>query len=376
MALKKVPPFIPLRIRSDSKLITEGFTTHLKSWENRGWINVANATKLQEIAARLRARSAPTWFKWVKGHSDDIGNDGADVLAKAGALNQEQPELPMPTELGGFLKKGMSLVKLTQKLAYQGVKAWKKTPKRKKTEIMVGRIQATIRDEWGTNVNAKKLWKSIRHPDMRRTLRDFWWKATHDALRIGLYWKNIPGYEHRELCSHCNVTESLEHIMLECDAPGQKTIWEAVKYITRKKEIEPWTMSLGTLLATPAMNSWSKSNKGSKWDTRLIKIVVTESAHLIWKIRCERVIERSGEPESYHTIQEIRNRWEDAINKRLRLDQDLAHPRIKRGRIEPKIVHATWKGVLKDEAALPDEWFTIKGVLVGKPRHWLRQDAG
>ncbi|KAI0670962.1 hypothetical protein C8Q78DRAFT_973872 [Trametes maxima] len=55
LALKIVPPYIPLRIRTDSKLVTEGFTKHLKGWEVRGWTGVANAGKLQEVAACLHA---------------------------------------------------------------------------------------------------------------------------------------------------------------------------------------------------------------------------------------------------------------------------------------------------------------------------------
>ncbi|KAI0670963.1 hypothetical protein C8Q78DRAFT_1069673 [Trametes maxima] len=270
----------------------------------------------------------------------------------------------------------MSLAKLTQRMAYKGVQQWNKKAERRKTTIMIGHIRAAAKEDWNVNVSENKIWTSIRQPDMRRTLRDFWWKATHDALRIGEYWEKIEGYEHRGQCSHCGVTENLEHIMLECDAPGQKEVWDAVRAMVRKKNDKQWNISIGSLLAIPTMSSWPPSKKGSKWDARFVRILFTESAHLIWKMRCERVIEHGGDPGKYHARREIRARWLSAINGRLKMDQNVAHPRVKKGRIKPQIVHETWKGVLEDEGALPPDWYLLKGVLVGKPLQWQRQDAG
>ncbi|KAJ7501543.1 hypothetical protein B0H11DRAFT_1713398, partial [Mycena galericulata] len=51
--------------------------------------------------------------------------------------------------------------------------------------------------------------------------------------------------------------------------------------------------------------------------TRLYTIIITESLHIIWKLRCERVIGRKGDPMSE---QEIHNRWIHAINEQIEID--------------------------------------------------------
>lgn len=41
---------------------------------------------LSPTSGLLHARPARVWFRWVKGHSGDVGNDGSDGLANQGAL--------------------------------------------------------------------------------------------------------------------------------------------------------------------------------------------------------------------------------------------------------------------------------------------------
>ncbi|KAJ7624164.1 hypothetical protein B0H17DRAFT_963932, partial [Mycena rosella] len=53
---------------------------------------------------------------------------------------------------------------------------------------------------------------------------EFLWKCLQH-YRVGSFWEYIPNLEILGQCPTCRVPESLEHIMLECDAPGQKQIW-------------------------------------------------------------------------------------------------------------------------------------------------------
>ena len=60
----------------------------------------------------MRRRSAPTKFRWVKGHNSDRGNERADALAAEGAAKLTPDEIdisvPLLSEPGG-----MKLNKLT-----------------------------------------------------------------------------------------------------------------------------------------------------------------------------------------------------------------------------------------------------------------------
>ncbi|KAJ6619315.1 hypothetical protein B0H10DRAFT_2026894 [Mycena sp. CBHHK59/15] len=57
-------------------------------------------------------------------------------------------------------------------------------------------------------------------------------------------------------------------------------------------------------------------SKGDKGTTRLFQIIVSESAHLIWRLRNERVIQEKDAASD----REIQNRWRKAVNSRLNLD--------------------------------------------------------
>ena len=96
--------------------------------------------------------------------------------------------------------------------------------------------------------------------------------------------------------------------------------------------------------------------------THLFRILISESAHLIWRIRNERVIQ--GKPEA--SPQEVHFRWLKAINNRLKIDCVLTNG-VKYGKkaIDKSLVLRTWKKTLKNEEILPKDWTRETGVLVG-----------
>ncbi|KAF7325075.1 hypothetical protein MKEN_00550200 [Mycena kentingensis (nom. inval.)] len=102
------------------------------------------------------------------------------------------------------------------------------------------------------------------------------------------------------------------------------------------------------------------NDKGAE---RLLRILLSESAFLAWKLRCERVIQSKGEASNA----EIRNRWLKAINSRLEMDCALTNT-TKYGKkaLRKGLIKATWKGTLENEISLPDDWMSREtGVLVG-----------
>ena len=92
-------------------------------------------------------------------------------------------------------------------------------------------------------------------------------------------------------------------------------------------------------------------------------ILWTESAHLIWKLRCERVITNDGDEFSE---QEVRNRWRATINRRLSLDREVAA--LTTGKRRKRAIGAVdkiWRILAEDGQHLPDDWVVNYGVLVG-----------
>lgn len=80
-------------IYTDSNYSINCVTTWFPNWEKRGWQTsaskpVMNQDLIQAVLAKIRERQnveAKTIFNWIKGHSNDPGNEAADRLAVAGA---------------------------------------------------------------------------------------------------------------------------------------------------------------------------------------------------------------------------------------------------------------------------------------------------
>jgi ribonuclease HI len=99
-------------------------------------------------------------------------------------------------------------------------------------------------------------------------------------------------------------------------------------------------MSLGTLLGCSFGVFIDQKNKPNISTARLYKILISESAHLIRKLRCECVIGHNGEPP---TVKEVQNRWLKIMNERLEIDINLMN-RLKYGNkysIDLSVVEST-----------------------------------
>ncbi|KAK7016573.1 hypothetical protein R3P38DRAFT_2377907, partial [Favolaschia claudopus] len=129
-----------------------------------------------------------------------------------------------------------------------------------------------------------------------------------------------------------------------------------------KKTKNPLRPLIGEIMACALIKQGSKPGTTDKGTSRLYRILVSESAHLIWRLRNERRIQ-GKDPASER---EITMRWMKAINLRLELDREMAD-RQKWGRkAAPKsLTLKTWRGVLLNEDTLPDDWIGESQVLVG-----------
>jgi hypothetical protein len=183
----------------------------------------------------------------------------------------------------------------------------------------------------------------------------------HNAHRCGDYWLKIPDFEHRGKCPVCDIEDSMAHILTGCDAPGQKEIWLLAKELwLTKHNVWPNVDNLGVITGCGLAQFQNIKGQRKLGAERLYRIIMTESAHLIWRMRCERIIERSNR-EQWHTAQEIKNRCYGAINKRLALDQAMTNKRYEAKAIPISTVLCTWSGTLQNELSLPDNGLTTLG---------------
>jgi len=159
----------------------------------------------------------------------------------------------------------------------------------------------------------------------------------------------------------------MEHILVDCEPSTiQKTVWELASKLCCKRE-DAWpNVSFGSILGVNLPNSANTKSTKKKGHNRLFTILVLESAHLIWKLRCQWIIENKGNLTKLPTREEIHNRWVKSMNLRLKFDKlQMDTKRYGSRAMKSDLVLKTWSGILLDEDNLPDNWIWESGVLVG-----------
>ena len=314
------------------------------------------------MAYLLRRRTAATKFKWVKGHQGELGNEQSDRLAKLGASKENEDEiiLDIPDH---FDIQGAKLSAITQAIAYKGIHERKKKDQRKTTNLNLEKVRYVLETQTGELEMNEALWSLIRKSPVRLKIRQFFYKALHGTQKIGRYWFNIQDYEERGICQHCNEDKTMDHILTGCDYMAQTTIWNSAEELWPYEEGTWPRISLGVIIGCNALNvevtKETKDRRGQtqivkkndQGATRLLKIIISEAAYLIWILRCERAISGNNRME-----REIRALWRRVINRKLSEDKITA-TKVLRQKHYINIVENTWGQALrKRHSNLPDNW--------------------
>lgn len=85
----------------------------------------------------------------------------------------------------------------------------------------------------------------------RRTIRIFLWKLIHGGFKVGDYWKGAGDLEDRTKCPKCDVVESMDHIITNCEARGQEQVWNLANELWKRKtgEEEGIRPTIGRIMA-------------------------------------------------------------------------------------------------------------------------------
>jgi ribonuclease HI len=137
---------------------------------------------------------------------------------------------------------------MTQAVTYAGIQEQKTASARITTEANTKLIQTFIHEYYGLLPTTQQIWKSVRHKDFTRQIRNFLWKTIHGAHRTGKYWLHIPECKERDRCQHCDEIETMEHILLRCRKPGQAQVWKLAQELWHKKHPTWPVLSMGSIL--------------------------------------------------------------------------------------------------------------------------------
>ncbi|KAK0486788.1 hypothetical protein EDD18DRAFT_1082654 [Armillaria luteobubalina] len=165
----------------------------------------------------------------------------------------------------------------------------------------------------------------------------------------------------------------MEHILIDCSIEEQALLWDLAQEIWEGREQEWIPVTYSTALGATLIQIRNKEGVDTS-AMHLYRIIMTETLHLIWKIHCQRRMQRvESNPSTWHSQDEIRNLWVNALNKRLMVDHLLVNRRKYGTRAMTKTkVLSTWRGTLLNEKLLPVDWLDHSGVLVGIVPVWKR----
>ncbi len=372
-AVKEISTNTLLHIETNCKRVIKMLTSQLHKLEEQGFLLTQYPDHMQALVAELKSKKQETSFLYksfnestsLEAEAADLLNEGIDLESQIELNVEVNPEI---------IVSGAKLNELTQATAYKIIRSLKmnKYQKRRQTKANVAMIIQDVNQAVNITLREKDLWYGIRCHDLSRTTRVFLWMAMHDAYMIGTNWLRpgfAPEYQDRSECHACHTTETMDHILTKCQANGQVQVWQLAQKLWFQKDSTNLITTLGTILANPSI--MIKGNrKQEKGANRLYRLIMSESAHLIWKVRCERVIQKEGEEMS---SSQIKSRWIDAMNARLELDRMMTNSKYEKKSIPINLVQSTWKNTLRDEEILPKNWVTDSGVLVGID---LRDDDG
>ncbi|KAJ6524164.1 hypothetical protein B0H19DRAFT_1215011 [Mycena capillaripes] len=290
----------------------------LSTWEHEGWVNVKHRQVLRCLAAELKARKGLTLFQKTE----------PGYTARKATVSPIDFSVPNGTALPGT-----SLIENRQRSFYRGIREEKNRgiTTRIATRKQLDLVKKSALDSLERHVSDGEIWMAARGKDILPRSAQFLWKSLHNAHKIGHYWTHIPECEDRAVCRECNAEESLDHILTKCASPGQEIVWREVEKLWTKKKGKWLTPFLGMILGSGLAEFRNDDSERDDGAERLYRILMSEAAYLIWRLRNERVIQRDGDPASE---QEIVNRWNYHINYRLQ-------------------VLETWSGTLDNEGSMP-----------------------
>ena len=161
----------------------------------------------------------------------------------------------------------------------------------------------------------------------------------------------------------------MNHILIECDQRTRSTIWRKARELWPYEE-ETWPeISLGTIIGCNGLQVETtktiRDRRGreqttrmiDKGATRLLKIIISEAAYLIWTLRCAKAIRGQD-----HSQNEVEAAWRSVINRRLTEDKVLATKVLRKSPYINTVKNTWGTALLKRHRDLPDNWINRNEV--------------
>ena len=89
------------------------------------------------------------------------------------------------------------------------------------------------------------------------------------------------------MCVECDETETTEHILTDCISSGQETIWKLTQDLLTRADMVLPEITYSSILDCNLFQFLDSEGKTDKAARHHFTILMSEAAHLIWKVRCD-----------------------------------------------------------------------------------------
>jgi len=182
---------------------------------------------MRNLLAEIRQRQVYLSFQPFNPTDSDEGPNNAKTLARVALdMTSGRSVTPVVYPRNAHTVQGGRLSRMTQSIMYKAIISMKKVKPRRSTTINLDITRHGVKSISGDLPDDEVIWQSLKSKVFPQRLRAFMWRTMHDAYKCGKWWGAIEGYEHQGQCHVCNTEESMDHVLTECRASGQDTIWK------------------------------------------------------------------------------------------------------------------------------------------------------
>lgn len=289
---------------------------HQEEWEDENYIDIQEKESWKALIYTIQKREAPTYVRIKK--KKDLSDEGKEWLKRhkrEARAPEEEQQIP-----NNFKLNGTRLRILNQKKAYEQILQHRKIDPSDRLHPIGQTLELAgrrMKENYSITYNKKEVWTAIYKPPFRNKQGDFLWKIMHQCLRIGPYFRNIPGWEEKAYCN-CGELETTQHMLLDCRNLIKTQCWSIAEQTWKAITNAPWikpSMDIIKTLGTFIYPAKLTKGTNSKPRTSLYKIFISETIYNIWLLRNKRVFS-----ETDPSKKEITDFWNERLRTRVRTE--------------------------------------------------------
>lgn len=288
-AIHATPPDVSLNLVTNNKTFKTALTSRKEHHEITDFVDLKSACAWRTLFALILRHEA---LIEITLSSERVNKLGYQLTVAFDEDPSNFDDLIHDEDLEPWRIRGVDVARGTQKLFYKNIRREETPQPRRPTMTNMSKARHAAFEHNGAPVTEQAVWKSMRSKALPTNDHEFQFKTMHDAYVVGSFWERVdpakyPDQYERRNCGLCKdppyeSTETMEHILTECEASGQDIAWSCAKTLWQETGNDwPKTDPYGTVLAAGVLTFDTSPTKKRKAHARLFAIICAATCRAI-----------------------------------------------------------------------------------------------